>query len=44
MAEMEQGAALAYLRETVVLAARTDDAREGIRSFFEKREPRWTGR
>jgi enoyl-CoA hydratase/carnithine racemase len=44
MTEMDYESALAYLRETVVLAARTDDAKEGIRSFFEKREPRWSGR
>lgn len=44
MAEMEAGAALVYLREATVLAARTEDAQEGIRAFFEKREPRWTGR
>lgn len=44
MAEMEYGAALRYLREMIVLTASTDDAREGIRAFFEKREPRWTGR
>jgi enoyl-CoA hydratase/carnithine racemase len=44
MTEMEYEAALGYLRETVVLAARSEDAREGIRAFFEKREPRWSGR
>jgi enoyl-CoA hydratase/carnithine racemase len=44
MAEMEYGAALRYLREMAVIAARTEDAREGIRAFFEKRPPRWTGR
>lgn len=44
MAEMEAGAALRYLREAIVLTSRTDDAREGIEAFFEKREPRWTGR
>ena len=44
MCEMEQGAALHYLREAIVMTSRTDDAREGIRAFFEKREPVWTGR
>ena len=44
MAEMEYGAALHYLRETVVLASLSEDASEGIRSFFEKRAPHWTGR
>lgn len=44
MAEMEYGAALRYLREMIVLTATTEDAQEGIRAFFEKREPQWTGR
>jgi len=39
----EEGA-LTYLREATVLASRTEDAREGIRAFFEKREPQWKGR
>jgi enoyl-CoA hydratase/carnithine racemase len=44
MTEMEYGAALRYLREMIVLAASTDDAREGVQAFFEKRSPVWTGR
>lgn len=44
MAEMEYGAALRYLREMIVLTALTDDAREGMRAFLEKRKPAWTGR
>lgn len=44
MTEMEYGTALRYLREMIVLTALTDDAKEGIRAFFEKRRPRWTGR
>lgn len=44
MTEMDYEVALAYLRETVVLAVRSEDAKEGIRSFFEKRAPRWSGR
>jgi enoyl-CoA hydratase/carnithine racemase len=44
MSEMEYGAALRYLREMIVLTASTDDAREGIQAFFEKRAPQWTGR
>ena len=44
MCEMEYGAALRYLREMIVLTALTDDAREGLRAFFEKRPPVWRGR
>jgi enoyl-CoA hydratase len=44
MSEMEYGAALRYLREMIVLTASTEDAREGITAFFEKRDPKWTGR
>jgi len=44
MAEMEYDGAMRYLRGMIVLTSRTDDAGEGIRAFFEKREPRWTGR
>lgn len=44
LCEMEYGSAMRYLREMIVLTAQTDDAREGIRAFFEKRRPVWTGR
>jgi enoyl-CoA hydratase/carnithine racemase len=44
MCEMEYSQALRYLREMIVLTSLTEDAREGIRSFFEKREPVWKGR
>lgn len=44
MSEMEYGAALRYLREMIVLTAMTEDAQEGIRAFFEKRKPEWSGR
>jgi enoyl-CoA hydratase len=41
---MEYGASLRYLREMITLVALSDDAREGIKAFFEKRTPNWTGR
>jgi enoyl-CoA hydratase/carnithine racemase len=44
MCEMEYATALRYLREMIVLTALTEDAKEGIRAFFEKRSPKWTGR
>jgi enoyl-CoA hydratase/carnithine racemase len=44
MCEMEYGTALRYLREMVVLTAQTEDAKEGLRAFFEKRPPEWKGR
>ena len=44
MAEMDYHAAMRYLREMITLTSRTEDAKEGIRSFFEKRSPTWTGR
>ena len=44
MSELEYGAALKYLRETVLVQSMTEDAQEGMRAFFEKREPNWIGR
>jgi len=44
MCEMETHGAMKYLREMITLTSRTEDAAEGIAAFFEKREPRWTGR
>jgi enoyl-CoA hydratase len=36
--------ALDYLRAQLALAFATDDIQEGVKAFFEKREPVWTGR
>ncbi len=36
--------ALDYLRSQLTIAFSTEDIQEGVRAFFEKREPVWTGR
>jgi enoyl-CoA hydratase/carnithine racemase len=36
--------ALDFLRAQLSLAFTTEDIQEGVKAFFEKREPRWTGR
>jgi len=36
--------ALDYLRAQLSLSFTTDDIQEGVKAFFEKREPNWTGR
>jgi enoyl-CoA hydratase len=36
--------ALDHLRSQLSIAFTTDDIQEGVKAFFEKREPRWTGR
>jgi enoyl-CoA hydratase len=36
--------ALDYLRAQFAIALASDDIQEGVKAFFEKREPQWTGR
>jgi enoyl-CoA hydratase/carnithine racemase len=36
--------ALDFLRSQLSVAFTTEDIQEGVRAFFEKREPNWTGR
>ena len=33
-----------FLRAQLTIAFSTEDIQEGVAAFFEKREPRWTGR
>jgi enoyl-CoA hydratase/carnithine racemase len=35
---------IAYTESQIALLAMTEDAREGLASFNEKRRPTWTGR
>jgi len=36
--------AVDFLRSQLSLSFSTDDIQEGVKAFFEKREPNWTGR
>jgi enoyl-CoA hydratase len=42
--DMPLADALEYLHGQLALAFATDDIKEGVQAFFEKREPVWTGR
>jgi enoyl-CoA hydratase/carnithine racemase len=42
--DMPLADALEYLHAQLALSFSTDDIREGVQAFFEKREPVWTGR
>ena len=42
--DMEFRAALEYLQSQLSLVSLSEDAREGVRAFFEKRDPEFTGR
>jgi enoyl-CoA hydratase len=42
--DMSFAEALELLQHSLALAFATEDVQEGVRAFFEKREPRWTAR
>jgi len=42
--DMSFPAALAYLQDQLAILSTSDDLREGVTAFLEKREPRFTGR
>ena len=42
--ELPHAQALEHLRDLLTIVARSEDAREGIAAFLERRPPRWQGR
>lgn len=44
MQDMDYYTAFHYLTDLLTINAMTQDAKEGVKAFFEKREPVWTGR
>ncbi len=42
--DMAYADAIDFLRSQLTIALSTEDIQEGVHAFFEKREPRWTGR
>jgi enoyl-CoA hydratase/carnithine racemase len=41
--DLDRAAAYAHVESVIPEAFDTDDTKEGIAAFLEKREPKWTG-